>query len=261
MKKFFHGKKLNILYSVIAVIFMWVVWIIACHIADNPLLVPSWNETFREIWQCLKSGEFWIALGGTFWRTIAAFAVSFALAGVLAALSCIAPPLRAGLRPVIAFVRILPTLAVILLILRWTESDKNVAPVIVTVLVLFPMIYAQIMAAADGVDGGLKDFIKVYGIKKREALFKIYLPAVCPNVLAQTGANVSLGFKIMVSGEVLAFTRKGVGGLMQSANLSAMVARLAALTLIVVAVGIVTDILFSQFARITYKWSKKDADD
>lgn len=257
MKKFLSNRKLNIIYSLLAVLFMWAVWIIACRIAGNRLLVPSWQETFKEIWLCFKSGIFWTALWGTFSRSIAAFFISLALAAVCAALACI-PPVRAALRPLIAFVRILPTLAIILLILRWTENDKNVAPVIVTVLVLFPMIYAQIMAAADGVDDGLKNLVKVYRIKKPVALFKIYLPAVAPNLLAQTGANVSLGFKIMVSGEVLAFTLKGVGGLMQEANISASVARLAALTLIVVATGIDTDIIFSQFARLTYKWSKKD---
>lgn len=259
MKKFFLNRKLNILYSVLAVLAMWVIWIIAFHAVGNRLLVPSWSETFKEIWLCFKSADFWKALWGTLVRTLISFVVSFALAGICAAISCVAQPFRAAFRPVVAFVRILPTLAVILLILRWTENDKNIAPVIVTVLVLFPMIYAQITAAVDGIDGGLKDFIKVYGIKRNVALFKIYLPAVCPNVLAQTGANVSLGLKIMVSGEVLAFTLNGVGGLMQSANLAAMTARLAALTLIVVAAGIIIDLIFSQSVRITYKWSKKDA--
>ncbi len=259
MKKFFLSRKLNIVYSLIAVVLMWVVWIIAFYAVGNRLLVPSYTETFKEMWLCFKSVEFWVALGSTFLRTIISFLISFALAGVCAALACLCVPLRAALRPVVAFVRILPTLAIILLILRWTENNKNIAPVIVAVLVLFPMIYAQIMAAADGVDGGLKDFVKVYGIKKHVALFKIYLPAICPNVLAQTGANVSLGLKIMVSGEVLAFTLKGLGGLMQSANISAMIARLAALTLIAVAAGIIMDLMFSQLVRITYKWNKRDA--
>lgn len=261
MKKFLLSRKLNIVYSALAVLFMWAVWIIAYRAVDNKLLVPSWTETFKEMRLCFADAGFWTALRNTFLRTLAAFFISFALAGICAALSCLAGPFRAALRPVVAFIRILPTLAVILLILRWTENDKNLAPVIITVLVLFPMIYAQMTAAADGVDVGLKDLVKAYNIKKPVALFKIYLPAVCPNVFAQTGANVSLGLKIMVSGEVLAFTLKGVGGLMQNANLSADIARLAALTLAVVAAGIVVDVAFSQLSRLTRKWSKRGGND
>lgn len=257
MKNFFLNKKLNIIYSLLAIIFMWLVWVIAYYAVGNRLLVPSFGQTAAEMGNLFVSSEFWKALGGTFLRTVLAFLISFGLAAVFAAVSCIAEPFRAALRPIMAFIRILPTLAIILLILRWTESNKNIAPVIVTVLVLFPMIYAQIMAAADGIDISLKNLVKVYAVSKGETLFRIYLPAICPNVLSQIGANISLGLKIMVSGEVLAFTLNGIGGLMQSANLSAMVARLAALTLMVVALGLILDIIFSQFVRFTNKWNKK----
>lgn len=259
MKKFLSNRKLNIIYSALAIILMWVVWIIAYRGVGNDLVVPSYQETFKEFWNCCKSVAFWTAVRGTFLRTMAAFAVSFVLAGVCAALACLAQPLRAFFRPIMAFVRILPTLAVILIILRWTEYDKNIAPVIVTVLVLFPMIYAQIMAAADGVDGGLKNLVKVYGIGKVTAFFKIYLPAVSPNVLAQIGPDISLGLKIMVSGEVLAFTAKGIGGQMQNANISQMgAATLAALTLAVVIIGLVSEIIFSRLTLLTNRWSKKE---
>ena len=152
--------------------------------------------------------------------------------------------------------RTLPTLAVILLLLIWTTP--KVAPVIVPVLVLFPMIYSQITAAVSGIDEGLKEMADVYHISKRDRLFKIYLPCASPNVLSQTGANISLGLKIMISAEVLASTYQSLGNLMQTARLYLDTPRLAALTAAAILIGFIVDIAFSQLARITYKWSRKE---
>ena len=257
MKRFFLDKKFNIIYSLAAIILMWAVWIIAYYAVGNSLLVPSFGETLEEMSACFADVVFWSALGGSLWRALTAFIISFAMAAVCAASAYCVPPLRHALRPIMAFIRILPTVAAIVIILRWTETNKNIAPVIVTILVLFPMIYAQILAAADSIDGGLKNLVKIYQIKRSLALFKIYLPAVSPNILGQTGANISLGLKIMVSGEIITSTF-GLGGLMHNATSDIMIARLAALTVLMVLSGLILDIAFSQLARITYKWSSKE---
>lgn len=258
MKRFFFERKLNVIYSIAAIILMWLVWITAYYIVGNRLIVPNFLDTMKEFFRLLSNGDFWTALWNTILRTLVAFLISFALAAGCAAVSAFGSALRAVLRPIIGFIRILPTLAIILIILVWTEDDRNIAPVIVTALVLFPMIYAQFMAAIDDIDGGIRQMVKVYGISGKKAVFKIYLPMILPNILSQSGANISLGLKIMISGEVLAGTLKGLGAMMQYASMGALIARLAALTLMAVIFGLIIDIALSQLARITYKWSRKE---
>lgn len=254
MKRFFKGRIKNILYSAAAIILMWLTWLVAYYAAGNSLLVPSIGDTVKEFFGFFAQGEFWLALLNTFWRTLAAFLVSFVLGALFAALAQISSGVRAALKPLMAFVRILPTLAALLLILKWVEGDKNLAPIIVTFLVLFPMIYAQVCAAADGISGDIKQMAALYRIPVRERVFKIYLPMVLPNVLSQTGANFSLGIKIMISAEVLAFTSRGLGGMMQYANIAGYTARLAALTVAAVILGLIVEIALSQLTRITKKW-------
>lgn len=258
MKKFFTERKLNILYSLASIIFMWLVWIIAYYAVGNNLIVPKFSETMSEFFKLFANAQFWTALFNTVLRTIVAFLISFILAAGCAALASLGVAVRAVLGPVIGFIRILPTLAILLIILVWTEGNKNVAPVIVTVLVLFPMIYSQFIAAIDGIDGEIKQMIKVYDIPKKQAVFKIYLPLISPNVLSQSGSNLSLGLKIMISGEVLAYTLKGLGGMMQYASMGGLIARLAALTLMAVIFGLIIDVALSQLVRLTYKWNKKE---
>lgn len=258
MKKFFKSRKLNIIYSAIAILLMWLVWIIAYKTVGNSLIVPSFGDSMSEFFGLFKNSDFWTGLFHTLKRTLISFLISFALALICSIVAATGRGARAFLKPIIGFIRILPTLATILLILRWTEGDKNVAPIIVTVLVLFPMIFAQFIAAVDGVDDGIRQMIKVYGVPKTTAVFKIYLPLISPNILAQSGANVSLGLKIMVSAEVIANTLKGLGGMMQYAYGGAQIAQLAALTLFTVIFGLIIDIALSQLVRLTYKWSRKE---
>ncbi len=139
-----------------------------------------------------------------------------------------------------------------LFILVW--SSAVTAPVIVTCLVLFPMMLAQFNAAICGVDGGLIQMAKVYGVSKKDILFKIYLPQISPNILSQTGANVSLGLKLTVSAEVLAATYNSLGGLMQTSSAFVEIPRLAALTIAAVVLGLILDVAFSQLKRVNSKW-------
>ena len=257
MKKFFTERKLNIIISVLAVVVMWIVWIIAYYTVKNDYIIPSFQNTFISLWRdCLAKGAFWAAFGNTFLRTLLAFIISFVIAAALACLCALSKKVSAFIMPFMVFLRTLPTLAVVLLLLIWT--NPRVAPVIVTILVLFPMIHARLFTAIDGIDGSIRQMIKVYDIPKNQAVFKIYLPLISPQVIPQVGADISLGLKIMISAEVLASTFKSLGGMMQESRLYLDMPRLAALTLLVVFFGLIVDIAFSQLSRLTYKWSRKE---
>lgn len=257
MKKFFTQRKLNIIISALAVVVMWVVWVIAYYSVKNDYIIPSFQSTFASLYRdCIIKASFWRAFCNTLLRTLLAFAISFLTAAVLACLCAFSKKISAFIMPFMVFLRTLPTLAVVLILLIWT--NPRIAPVIVTVLVLFPMIQARLQTAICGIDGGLKEMIKVYKVPKSQAVFKIYLPLVMPEALPQIGADISLGLKVMVSAEVLANTFRSLGGMMQEARLYLEMPRLAALTLLTVIFGLIVDIAFSQLSRLTYKWSRKE---
>lgn len=258
VKKFFTKRKLNILISALAVLLMWLVWIVAYYCVGNRLIVPSFSETVSCFWRYLGSGSFWLAVLNSLLRTLLAFIISFVPALACAVSAAFLPRLKAALKPIMTFIRTLPTMAVILLILKITRGDKTFSPVIVTVLVLLPMIYSQANATIEGIDGELTEMAEVFLINRRDRLFKIYLPLVSPGVLSQTGANISIGLKIMISAEVLANTANGLGGMMQLNNIAAEVANLAALTLAAVILGLIIDFAFSLLERTTFKWTRKE---
>ena len=255
IKAYFSKRKFNILLSVSAFVLMWIIWLIAYYSVKNEYVIPSISDTAKSFGKCLISGSFWLAFLYTILRTVFSFAISFALSVTLVALQTLFKGCNSFIKPFMTVLRTVPTLAIILILLFWTTP--RIAPVIVNILVLFPMIYSQLSAAVDEIDEGLIEMAEVYNVSKRERLTKIYLPLISPAVLSQTGANISLGIKVMISAEVLAGTYKSLGGLMQNARFYVDMPRLAALTIIAVLAGILIDLCFSLMERVTFRWSKK----
>lgn len=256
IKAYFSKRKLSIILSLSAFAAMWLLWIVAYYSVRNDYVIPAVDDTFKSLFDCLKSGNFWLAMLNTVLRTVLAFIISFLSAVALVAIGAVFKQSNSFIKPFIDVLRTLPTLAIILILLFWTTPA--VAPVIVTVLVLFPMIYSQLYTASNGIDAGIKEMADVYNIGKRTRITKIYLPLIMPSVLSQTGSNISLGIKIMISAEVLAGTYRSLGGLMNNARIYVDMPRLAALTLVSVIIGLFIDLLFAVAEKFTFKWSKKE---
>ena len=258
IKIYLSKRKFNIILSISAFALMWIIWLIAYYSVKNDYIIPSISDTAKSFGKCFSNGSFWLAFLYTILRTAFSFAISFVLAAALVAVGALFKECKSFINPFMAVLRTVPTLAIILILLFWTTP--TVAPLIVTVLVLFPMIYSQLTAAVKGIDEGIIEMAEVYNIRKSERLTKIYLPLISRAVLSETGANISLGIKVMISAEVLAGTYKSLGGLMQNARFYIDMPCLAALTIIAVLTGILIDLCFSQIERITFKWSKKEND-
>ncbi|MGN0824623.1 MAG: ABC transporter permease [Candidatus Coproplasma sp.] len=251
MKKFFTAKKLNILASATALLLMWLTWIIAAAIVKNEYLIPPFLQSVEQFFKLFVTPFFWKAFGWTLLRTGLAFIISFAVAAVCASFAAKFKPFAAFMRPIVAGFRSLPTMAVLLLILVWTTP--RVAPVVVAFLVLFPMCYSQLSQGIAEVDSELLQMVKVYKVAPTKVITKVYISRLAPMLVAQTGANLSFGIKLVISAEVMASTYTALGGMMSEAVIYSL-PRLAALTLFAVLFGIAVELIFSLIANYAFAW-------
>lgn len=242
----------NLIFSLLAVVFLWVFWLIAYFAVQNDYLLPSFWDTIAETGRMLARGEFWRAFGGTLLRTFCAFALSFLIGTALAVTARLFSGLRAFFAPIISVLRSLPTVAIILVLLLWTPPA--VAPVIVGMLVLMPAVYSAVLTALDGVYAEYGDLVCAFHISKSRTVFKLYLPLSAPPVLGQAGGIFSLGLKIIVSGEVLASTYRSLGGLMQEAKMFVQMPQLLALTLVTVLTGFLLEGACRLAYRLLLRW-------
>jgi len=246
--------KKNLIFSALSLAAVWLIWLIAYYLVGNEWELPSIGSSLSAAGILLTEASFWTAFLNTFLRTLAAFAFSLALGVVLALLARLWRGLRVFLAPIVSILRTVPTMAVILLLLVWT--NPYLAPVVVAILVLFPAVYAAALAALDEVDETYGTLAKAYGVTLRKRIVDMYVPLTLPPLLKQAGAILSMGLKITVSGEVLASTFQSLGGMMQEAKMYLEMPRLMGLTLIAIVLGFILEGVFVLLSRIFVRWKR-----
>lgn len=238
MKKFVKN---TLFLSAVGIVFLILVWGIACFAVGNEYILPSpWN-TLLAMGDLLRESYFYAAFFATLGRALLAFCIACVLGVGLAIVSYLFSAAEKLLRGIVAVLRSLPTMAVLLLILLGVSHAF--APVLIGFLTLFPLVYTSTYSSLCGVDRGLIEMAEVYRVPTRIKVTKLYLPMAFPRLLAEGVAALSFSLKLTVSAEVLAFTYRSIGGWMQEASISAEAETLMALTVLVCLVGVLIEVL------------------
>ena len=244
----------NSIACITAIVVMIALWTVLHAVVGNELVFPSLSDCAKQAFALLGSLGFWKSLAHTFLRVLAAFGVSFVLATGFALLSFVFPLFRRFFAPFTAALRALPTLAVLLLILLWAKSA--VAPVVVAILTLMPMLYTAFCVAVSRTDKDLVEMSQAYQVPWKKRLTKLYLPTVAPYVAKESAASLSLGLKLVTSAEVLATTAVGLGGMMQESKIYLDIPRLFALVIVTVVLGLIIELVGTVIARaVERRWA------
>ena len=239
MKPNFFKKLSPILYPLVSILLMLLVWHLMFLQVGSEFIFPSIGTTLQSIWQYLCDGAFWLALLSTLGRVLLCFAISLILAVGIGVLSKFVPAVGKIISPIIALFRSAPTVAVMVILTLLVKP--YLSPIIVGLLVVFPMLYASVNASIDQVDNGLVEMCALYNVQSKEQLKYVYLPTVLPYLLGQLPATLSFTVKLVISAEILSYSYQSIGGLIQSANVYVDMASLFALTLISVAFATLLD--------------------
>lgn len=250
MKK--QDKILNLILPIISIACMMLLWTAGAIVADNKYILPSVMQTLNEFFGLFASTKFYLALAFTFVRSAIAFSLSFLISAVLAYLSSRVKFAEKVILPIISVIRALPTLAIILLLLFWTNNQ--VAPVVVTMLVVMPTSYTSLKNALDGVDKTSIEAAKVDGADKKHLFFLIELPQLSPSLLNVVGGGLSLNLKLMVAAEVMSATAKSLGTMLNISSYNAEIANMLALVLVVLILGLVIEFLFNTLSKKAGSW-------
>ena len=245
-------KLLNLILPIASILAIIVVWIVAYYAVGNDSIMPSFSETLVTFFSLFAKGEFYLALGGTLLRTIISFVVSFVLAFGLALLSYKVWWVKRVLSPIVSIVRVLPTIAVVLLLLVWTNSF--IAPIIVAMLVVFPTTYTGVESVLSSIDEKQLEMCKVFGVDEKTVLKKVKIPQILPSTINIAGTALSLTLKLMVAAEVLSYTTDSIGNYLQLAKLYDNTVIMMALVLVTVVIGVVIEMVFSLISKKVGKW-------
>lgn len=245
-------KRLQYLIFFSTIFAILIIWQVSSLLIGESLILPSPIDTINTSFSLLGTGEFWLALLSTLGRSLIAFLLSFLIALLLANLVNVNKLSGIAIKTIVAILRAIPTIAIILLLLLWTNS--KVASVVVTMLVVLPTIFNMTIVMYSKVDRDVLDMCKVFSVSKKNTISKYLIPVILPTMLQTIGSTMSLNIKLIVAAEVLAGTANSIGNMMSESKIYFEISRLFALVVIMILIAVAIELIFNLFAK---KVSKK----
>ena len=196
-------------YSVISIVLILLGYELFSFFVEKPLILPSLESIFIEILIIMKSESFIEVILMTVSRTVITFSLILVLVLVSGIFSAYSKIVEELLKPMVILLRTIPTVSLIIIVLIWFGRDLG--PVIIVSLVIFPILYEIVLGSIKKVDNDLKDVCLLFGCTKFEKFWALYYPNLIYNLSSGIQATLGLSFKVMVMAEVLAQSRVGIG--------------------------------------------------
>ena len=228
-----------------------IIWKLMSLRVNAEIILPPPENVFLRLLQIGRSADFHAAVAETAIRTGAGFLISFG-AGFITGIACgSSRKVDAAMSPMISIIRTVPVMSVILLAMIWFKTDG--VPVFVCILMVYPIITANVRQGVDGVDPGLLKMARAYELDRFQTLRHITVPSVVPYVLAGLRASVGVAWKAVIAAEVLSQPVRAVGTGLQFAQMNLETAEVMAWTVAAILLSRGSE-LAVDFAAARLKW-------
>ncbi len=233
--------KKDVLISLLSVIFMLLLWVASYFIVSNDYILPSPFTVIKNAFLLFFKTDFYGNLSSTLLRALVATTISIIIGVFLGVLANIYDKVNAFLLPITAFMRSLPTLALILIIL--VAFPRNITPIIICIITLIPNAYSFTLNSLSSVDINLKEMLKVYNVPVKKQITVVYIKGIFPSLIKEFFTSLSFALKLVVSAEILANVYGSIGGTLQQASLLSNVETLFSITLTISILGVLFELL------------------
>lgn len=240
------------LYAAGALLCFLFLWEGASKIVGARILLPPPAETWKELVRIVYSENFWPAILNTTVRSMVGFSVAFLTSILFSVLASLWKPLYYLFSPLVLITKAAPPISIILLALIWLGAEK--APILVGFLVIFPIIYTNIMTGVANVDPKLIEMSVMYRISRFRRLSGIYLPSILPYVLAACSIALGLNLRVIIMAEVLSQPEISMGTSLQIERVFLNTAGVFAWTLVAIALAAMFDYSILVLRKRMERW-------
>jgi NitT/TauT family transport system permease protein len=238
--------------SLASLAFMLVFWkALSLYLGSDIILPPPEKILFTSL-RLFGDDRFLAIVGTTILRGALGFLISLVLGLGLGILAGINPNFNTFMRPIIISIRTIPIIALILLALIWLGSDF--VPIFIALLTMFPFIYTNVTDGIKSVDPDLVEMATFYRVGKSRIIKELYIPAILPFIFSGASSAIGIGWRAIITGEVLSQPEYGIGTLMQAAQTFLNVDAVIAWTLVAVIISYGFEKIIRWIERLLIVW-------
>ena len=213
-KSSFWSKIPNWVWVLISLAVAIAIWLFAAY--TWPLVFATPKAVVDAFISKAASGVLWGHVWASLSRVLSGFAIAFVVSIPVAFLMAWYDPFRHVVEPWIQFIRNIPPLAYVFLIIA-ALGVGQVSKVTVIFIAAFLVMVITIYQGVKGVDTTLIKAARVLGAKQKDIFFKITIPASTPFILVAARLGLSTSMTTLMASEIVGGD-KGIGMMIQQSN-------------------------------------------
>ncbi|MGN1163879.1 MAG: ABC transporter permease [Candidatus Ornithospirochaeta sp.] len=245
-------RKMILPLSILFWILVW--WLLSIAVGEK-LFLPSPLDVVESLSKMSGTKDFWASISFSSSRIVCSYLLSFFLALVLGTLGGIWDVFDMFLSPLVKAMRSIPVASIVILALVWVKS-RNLS-VVVSVLVVFPILYESVSSGVRNTPSSLLEAAEVYRIRGWRKIRYIMAPSVFPYIVNGTRASLGLCWKSAVAAEVIGLPSSSVGARLYESKVYLLTADLFAWTVVIVAFASLFEKCALLFLRVAEKEVEK----
>ena len=234
-----RNRKGDILFSTLGVLLILLIWQLAASFGGTGFLLPGPIAVASTFIQLFTQGANWRSVAISAFRIIESVLVAILLAIVLSWIASKSRAVRQILSPSVLIMKSVPIVSFILIALFFMSA--SMLSVVICGLIVFPVVYAQLLSSFLNTDPGLLEMARVFSLKRSEKIRYIIIPGSREVFIASVSVSVGMAWKAGVAAEVLAFSGGTIGRHMHEAKLYLDMERLLSWTLALVLVSFLSE--------------------
>lgn len=203
----------------------------------------------------INRGVFWNDISSSLISVTAGFALGFALSLPSAILMAWYAPVRNIVEPWIQFIRNIPPLAYVPLIVMVAGVGRKPQIIVITIAT-FLIMTVTIYQGVRNIDNTLVKAARVLGAKDRDIFIKVIFPATTPFILTAVRLGISVALTTLIAAETTGATA-GLGMRIRSLANSFETAGMLMYIIIIGIIGLIMEKIIKYLERRVTGWQEK----
>jgi NitT/TauT family transport system permease protein len=217
-------------------------------------VVPLPSTVIASAASLVTDGAFWAAAGSTLGTWAEALAVTVAIAVPAGLLLGTLPWAESAVRPVIEFLRPIPSVVLIPLVLLVVQDNTETEMAVIVFASVWPVLI-NTMYGLHEVDPVAKQTLRSFGFGPLAVACRVSLPSAAPFIATGVRIAASLGFVVAIAVELIGSGMNGIGAyLTQAESGSAGIAPILAVAAWSGVLGLTVNAVFSGAERRIFRW-------
>jgi ABC-type nitrate/sulfonate/bicarbonate transport system permease component len=233
-----------------ALLLAWGVWSSDAHSFYYPPLTEI-LDTFADTWLFERAGSDVLPSLARLGAGYAIALVAGVAIGVPLGLSAVA---RRAASPIVEFLRAIPPPALLPVAILAVGVGTSMKVLIIAFVCLWPVLLNTI-DGVKGLDPTLADTTRIYGVRGRDRLRRIVLPAASPQIFAGMRTSLSLALILMVISEMVASTN-GIGFFVLQSQRSFAIPEMWSGIVLLGVLGYILNLAFAVVERRVLAWHR-----